>query len=171
MRVLRPAILRGWWYGACGKEPGLGVPPGARRVGSLRLPCESGDRAADPPRPGLSVGSSWPGHLLAHIPADPGRGPAGLRLFLRGHDLSQAAARAVPHGGSHPAGWRRHRELLRRLGAGGPAPLRGRRRSRLPQERRYSAARGGDGLEALSSRPPLRRLPAGRRPQRADRRW
>jgi hypothetical protein len=39
--------------------------------------------------PRLPARSLRPGHLLAELPARPGRRPAGVRLLQRGHDLPQ----------------------------------------------------------------------------------
>jgi hypothetical protein len=54
-------------------EPGLGIPPGARRAGPPRPPHQCGDRPPDPLYPGPPACSAWCGYLLAEVPARPGR--------------------------------------------------------------------------------------------------
>ena len=99
----RPGALRPGAAAGAG-ESGLGIPPGARRADPPRPSDQRADCPADPPRPRLPAGSARPGHLLADVPACQGRGPAGVRLLHRGHDLPAAAVRAVRHGDRHPAG-------------------------------------------------------------------
>ncbi len=53
-----------------------GIPPGARRADLPGPPHQPGDGAADPSRPAVPACSARPGHLLAHVLACSGRGPA-----------------------------------------------------------------------------------------------
>ena len=84
------------------REPGLGIPPGARRAVQARPPGQRSDRAADLARPTTQTGTAERGHLLAGIPARSGARTAGLRLLHCRHDLPQASVRPVRHGGSDP---------------------------------------------------------------------
>ena len=98
------------------------------------------------------------GHLLAGVPARPGRGPAGLRLLPRGHDLPQAPVRAVRHGGGDPAGAHpgRDRPPGRRLDRpAGPQPGHGPRRP----DRLRSASSSGTATPS-SPAPSTRSSPA-----------
>jgi putative transposase len=69
----------------------------------LGHPGQRGDRTADPADPALPAGTPQSGHLLAGVPAHPGRRSAGLRLLSCRHGLPQAPVRAVRHGGGDPA--------------------------------------------------------------------
>ena len=92
--------------------------------------------------PALLACSARHGHLLAEVPARPGRGPAGVRLLHRGHDLPQPAVRPVRHGDSDPAGAnpRGDRAPGRRLdGPAGPQPGHGPRRPDQPRSGSSSA--------------------------------
>jgi hypothetical protein len=118
-REIRDLVLR-----LARQNPGLGVPQGARGTCQARSPRQRGDRAADPACPAPPAGSPQSGHLLAGIPPQPIRRPAGLRLLPCGHDLSQTAVRAVRHGSGDPARahprrdrppGRRHQNHLRRI--------------------------------------------------------
>ena len=77
----RPAGRSATWCCGWRGEPGLGVPPGARRADPPRPPGQSGDGPADPPRPGLPACSPQPGHLLAEVPAGPGEGLLACDFF------------------------------------------------------------------------------------------
>jgi hypothetical protein len=48
-------------------ESGLGIPPGARRTDTSRIPRQCGDRPPDPQRPGLPACSAWCGYLVAEF--------------------------------------------------------------------------------------------------------
>ena len=99
-------------FAAGAREPGLGIPQGARRAESARSPDQRGDRAEDPARPPVQAGPAEHGHLLAGVPAYSGRWPAGLRFLPCRHDLPQTPLRVVRHGGGDPAGARPGCDLL-----------------------------------------------------------
>ena len=84
------------------REPGLGVPPGARRAVSARSSGQRGDRAADLARP-AQTGPAETGHLVAGVPAHSGAWAAGLRLLPCRHDLPPAPVCPVRDAGSDPA--------------------------------------------------------------------
>jgi putative transposase len=85
------------------ENPRWGVPKSARRTGQARLPGQRINRAADPAGPAGWSGSTRPGHFLAGVPAYPGRGALGLRLFSRGHDRAETVVCAVRRGGENAA--------------------------------------------------------------------
>ena len=158
----RPGIAAG------AREPGLGIPQGARRTVPARSPHQRGDGAADPARPAAQAGPTERGHLLAGVPAHSDRWPIGLRFLPCRHDLPQAPVRAVRHGGEDPASPRpgRDRPPGRRVDRpAGPQPAHGSRRTGIPGQ--VHDPRPGIELHRRVRRGPRRR----RDPDRAMPRW
>jgi hypothetical protein len=85
------------------REPGLGVPQGARRGAPTRSPRQRGDRAADPARPRAQTGPAESGHVLAGVPACSGARAPGLRFLPCGHDFADTPVCAVRDGSGDPA--------------------------------------------------------------------
>jgi hypothetical protein len=86
------------------REPPVEVSPGPRRTRPPGLPAQRVDRPADPAHPGERPSAPGRGHLLADLPAHPGRRATGLRFLPPRHDLPTPAVRPARDRNTHAPG-------------------------------------------------------------------